>query len=128
MRLAEIRTARHCLASLLSPLPAPSTPLTHSNHYRWQPYYRFFFFFSCFCLFKKEIQKTKCLKRSSRNMLKIRSKRISKHTDTHRYVFTYENMYIYIIFEVFIHLWLLFCTFQQRVDNFIGSQFSSLIS
>lgn len=37
-------------------------------------------------------------------------------------------MYTYIIFEVFIHLWLLFCTFHQRVDNFIGSQFSSLIS
>lgn len=37
-------------------------------------------------------------------------------------------MYTYNIFEVFIHLWLLFCTFHQRVDNFIGSQFSSLIS
>lgn len=37
-------------------------------------------------------------------------------------------MYTYIIFEVFIHLWLLFCTFHQRVDNFISSQFSSLIS
>lgn len=37
-------------------------------------------------------------------------------------------MYTYIIFEVFIHLWSLFCTFHQRVDNFIGSQFSSLIS
>lgn len=37
-------------------------------------------------------------------------------------------MYTHIIFEVFIHLWLLFCTFHQRVDNFIGSQFNSLIS
>lgn len=68
-----------------------------------------FFFCSCFCLFKKEIQKTKCLKLSSRNMLKICSKRISKHTGTHRYVFTYENMYIYIY-----HIWSIY-TFMVAV-------------
>jgi len=70
--LAEIRTPRHCLASpTISPqshIPLLTTLLSF-----------LFMFLFCRSLFKK----TKCLKRSTRNMLKICSKRIRKHIHIH---------------------------------------------
>lgn len=57
----------------------------------------------------------------AKNLFKT-NKQTHRHTQIRIHIWKY--VYIYIIFEVFIHLWLLFCTFHQRVDNFIGSLIS----